>query len=241
MNPMLAADPPAVVQPDQSDVIEIVGVRPDQVLKIDRRSYEVQQTPHAEQKDSIQLLRGLPAVTVTPDDQINLLGSGNVTIQIDGRTMTDPNTIQHLRTLHGSDIERIEVITNPSAQYSAEGTGGIINFVLRHKQGEGTSETASAQLSSLGRGDADATAKTKHGKWTYEFEAHGSAGSNGRSTYHKLRSVEATPGGAATVNTEDGSRRLPQAGGSAGAKITYELDARTSVSAKILAGGGWSN
>src|SRR5438552_7906305 len=241
---MFAAEPPAVVQSsptdEQTGVIEIVGTRRDQAQKIDRRTYRVKDNPHSAQAYSLQLLRGLPAVTVTPDDQIQLLGSGNVAIWIDGRPYQG-NATQYLRTLHGSDIERIEVITNPSAQYSAEGAGGIINFVLRHKQGEGTSETASAQLSSLGRGDADATAKTKHGKWTYEFEAHGSAGSNGRSTYHKLRSVEATPGGAATVNTEDGSRRLPQAGGSAGAKITYELDARTSVSAKILAGGGWSN
>src|SRR5205823_2851067 len=188
--------------------------------------------------DAIQLLRGLPAVTISPDDEINLLGSGNVSIYIDGRPYQG-NARQYLRTLHGSDVERIEIITNPSAQYSAEGTGGIINFVLRHKQGEGTSGTASAQLSSIGRGNADATVKTKHGKWTYEFEAHGFAGSNGRSTYHKLRSVEATPGGTATVNTEDGSRRLPQVGGTAGAKVTYELDARTSMSAKILAGGGW--
>src|SRR5436305_12097267 len=192
---MFSADPPAIAAPvapaDQPDVIEVVGTRRDQALKIDRRTYRVQQTPHSEQKDAIQLVRGLPAVTISPDDDINLLGSGNVTIFVDGRKYAgDPK--QYLRTLHGSDIERIEIITNPSAQYSAEGTGGIINFVLRHKSGEGTSGTASAQLSSLGRGDADATVKTKHGKWTYEFEAHGSAGSNGRSTYHKLRSVEAT-------------------------------------------------
>src|SRR5581483_6567249 len=115
---------PAVVAPapaDQSDVIEIVGSRPDQALKIDRRTYRVQQNAHTEQKDSVQLLRGLPAVTITPDDQIQLLGASNVTIQIDGRTLTDPDTIAFLRTRHGSDIERIEVITNPSAQYAAQG------------------------------------------------------------------------------------------------------------------------
>src|SRR5947209_11597615 len=171
---MLAADPPAVVQPsqtsDQSDVIEVVGTRRDQALKIDRRTYQVQQTPHSEQKDAIQLLRGLPAVTISPDDEINLLGSGNVSIYIDGRPYQG-NARQYLRTLHGSDVERIEIITNPSAQYSAQGTGGIINFVLRKKQGDGVSGTASAQLSSSGRGDVDSLVKTKHGKWTYELAA----------------------------------------------------------------------
>src|SRR3982751_5612821 len=121
---MFAADQPAIVQPsqtsDQPDVIEVVGTRRDQALKIDRRTYQVQQTPHSEQKDAIQLLRGLPAVTISPDDEINLLGSGNVSIYVDGRPYQG-NATQYLRTLHGSDIERIEIITNPSAQYSAQG------------------------------------------------------------------------------------------------------------------------
>jgi outer membrane receptor protein involved in Fe transport len=153
---MFAADPPAIVQPsetsDQPDVIEVVGTRRDQALKIDRRTYQVQQNPHSAQKDSVQLLRGLPAITVTPDDQILLLGSGNAKIFVDGRPLSDPDALAYLRTLHGSDLERIEVITNPSAQYSGEGTGGIINFVLRKKQGQGVSGNASAELSRLGHG-----------------------------------------------------------------------------------------
>lgn len=52
----------------------MVGVRADQSLKIDRRTYQVNQTPHSQQKNAIQLLRGLPAVTISADDQINLLG-----------------------------------------------------------------------------------------------------------------------------------------------------------------------
>src|SRR5438477_7856238 len=121
---MLPPDPPGIVQPgqsdEQSDVIEIIGTRANQALKIDRRTYGVQQNPHSAQKDAVQLLRGLPAVTITPDDDIMLLGAGDAKIFIDGRPYSG-NSRQYLRTLHGSDIERIEIITNPSAQYSAEG------------------------------------------------------------------------------------------------------------------------
>src|SRR5437763_11736775 len=181
---MVASAPPAIVQPstanDQSDVIEVVGTRRDQALKIDRRTYQVQQTPHSEQKNAIQLLRGLPAVTISPDDEINLLGSGNVSIYIDGRPYQG-NARQYLRTLHGSDVERIEIITNPSAQYSAHGTGGIINFVLRKKQGDGVSGNASAELSTPVHGYVDAIVKTKHGKWTYELHAGGRIGTSTRS------------------------------------------------------------
>ncbi|MFL6765712.1 MAG: TonB-dependent receptor domain-containing protein [Sphingomicrobium sp.] len=235
---MSATDPPAIVQPstanDQSDVIEVVGIRRDQVLKIDRRTFEVQQNPHTAQKDSVQLLRGLPAVTVTPDDQVLLLGSAGVTIQVDGRTVTDPDRIAFLRTLHGSDIERIEVITNPSAQYGAQGTGGIINFVLRKKQGEGISGNASAELTSLGHGYVDGTRKLKHGKWTYEIHTGGRFGTASRSTYHKLRSVEELPGGTPTINTERGGAPSRGSEVEGSAKISYEADPRTSVSALIL-------
>src|SRR5436305_15227605 len=102
---MLAADPPAVVQSQPADnqtgVIEVVGTRSDQAQKIDRRTYRVKDNPHSAQADSIQLLRGLPAVTVTPDDEIKLLGSGNVTIYVDGRPYRE-NATQYLKTLTGS-------------------------------------------------------------------------------------------------------------------------------------------
>jgi outer membrane receptor protein involved in Fe transport len=235
---MFAADQPAVVAPaeapDQSDVIEVVGTRSDQALKIDRRTYRVQQNPHTAQKDSVQLLRGLPAVTITPDDTIMLLGAPNVTIQIDGRPVSNPDTIAYLRTLHGSDIERIEIITNPSAQYSALGTGGIINFVLRKKQDEGVSGNASSEITSLGHANFDSRLKYKSGKWAYELGAGGRAGTQSRSTYRKLRSVEAAPGEEPTVNSEKGGGPSRGTEGQADAKITYELDPKTSISAKIL-------
>ncbi len=238
---MFAYDPPAVTHPapasDQQDVIEVVGTRADQALKIDRRTYQVKQTPHSQQKDAIQLMRGLPAVTISPDDQINLLGAGNVKILIDGRPYSGDAT-QYLRTLHGTDIDRIEIVTNPSAQYSAEGTGGIINIVLRKKQGEGISGTASAEVSNFGRGEFNSTTKYKHGKWTYEIATHGLAGKQGHSTYHKLRSIEVTPGGPSTINTESGGGRAHEWRGDISAKLTYEIDSRTSLSGKIWGGGG---
>jgi outer membrane receptor for ferrienterochelin and colicin len=232
---MFAADPPAAVvqaEPtDQSDVIEVIGQRADQALKIDRRTYQVQQTPHSQQMDAVQLLRGLPAVTVSPDDDISLLGSSNVRIFVDGRPYQG-NATQYLRTLHGGDIERIEIITNPSAQYAAEGTGGIINFVLRKKEGEGVSGTLSGELSTPRNGTADASIKYKHGHWTYELSGAVDHGVR-RSTYHKRRSVEERPGGPATINTEDGGGPSRDTSGYASGKVSYEIDPKTSVSAKV--------
>jgi outer membrane receptor for ferrienterochelin and colicin len=234
---VFASDPPPpMVAPqqadNQSDVIEIVGTRLNQTLKIDRRTYQVRQTPNSAQKDAYQLLRGVPAVTISPDDRIMLLGAPNVTVQIDGRaTHTD------LHNLRGGDIESIEVITNPSAQYSAEGTGGIVNIVLRKKQAEGVSGTASAEGSTLGRLDANGSVKVKRGKWTYQLETAGTVGRGSRSTYHKLRTVEQIQDGPETINSEDGEASTRDASGMVHGKLTYEIDARTSIVAEAYGGG----
>jgi outer membrane receptor for ferrienterochelin and colicin len=229
-----ASQPPAIAalqSADDQDVIEIVGRRADQTLKIDRRTYQVQQTQHSQQKDAIQLLRGLPAVTVSPDDTISLLGTSDVRIFVDGRPYQGDAT-QYLRTLHGGDVERIEVITNPSAQYSAEGTGGIINFVLRKKQGDGLSGNVSSEAARPSGGKANGSLKYKDGQWTYELSG-GVETRDSRSTYHKRRSVEQTPGGAATINTEDGGGPSRSSGGFASGKIGYDIEPKTTLSAKI--------
>lgn len=237
---MIVLDAPIVVQAapieDQSDVIEVIGTQADQTLKIDRRTYRVQQTPHSAQKNAVQLLRGLPAVIITPEDQILLLGASNAKIFVNGRPYPG-DAKQYLRGLHGSEIDRIEVITNPSAQFSAEGTAGIINFILRKTQ-EGTSGNVSLEASSYGRLDFDSTLKFKRDKWAYEIQAGGNVGAMVRSSYHRRRSVEAILGGQATINDEDGESVYNGTVGRLSGKITYDLDRRTSISAKVGGGGG---
>lgn len=229
---MFVADPPAAAVSSQPDVVEVVGTRRDEALKIDRRTYRVQQTPHSEQKDAIQLLRSVPSVTISPDDSIALLGNGNVRIFVDGRPyLGDP--AQYLRTLHGSDVERIEIITNPSAQYSAEGTGGIINFVLRKKQGDGASGTVSAEVATPRGVRSDASVKIKNGKWTLELAGAAESGRS-RSTYRKLRSVEDSVGGPATINLETGGGPSDQTSGYGSGKITYDIDPKTSISVNVI-------
>lgn len=230
---MFIAAQPAVAAEQQSDVIEIVGTRSDQTQKIDRRTYRVQQNPHSAQKDSLDLLRGLPAVTVSPNDELMLLGNAGVSIYVDGRPYQG-DAKQYLKSLHGSDIERIEIITNPSAEYSAQGTAGIINFVLRTKRDNGLSGSASTEISRLGHSGLDASAKIKNGKWTYELEAHASNGESSRSSFWKRRSIEEQPGGVATTNTENGHHSLRETSGELAGKITYALDSRTSIQLSLM-------
>ena len=241
---MQAVEPPVIVAPAPADdesagVVEVVGTRPDQVQKIDRRTYRVKENAMSAQSDGLQLIRGLPAVIITPDDQILLLGAAGVRIFVDDRpTNSDP--IAYLRTLHGSDIERIEIITNPSAQYSAEGTGGIINFILRKKQDDGLSGSISVLGSSMGNLGPSATIKKKKGKWTYELQVQGRVGRFDRERYHKLRTVSLDPDDDPTINTEDGRGSVDVASIFTNLKITRDLNERSSVTAEFWGGGSGS-
>lgn len=233
---MPVSDPPPIIAPQpadrQTDVVEIVGRRAGDVLKTDRRTYQVRQTPNSAQKDVYQLLRGIPAVTLSPDSQIQLLGAAGVTLQIDGRT-TQPDL---LRSLHGIDIERIEVITNPSAQYSAQGSGGIINIVLRKKASDGISGTVDIAGSTLGRAEANAAIKIKRGKWTYEIETTDKGGAQTRSRYDNVRRVEPFQDGPATGSRQQGRIAIYDNRGSVHGKVSYDASPATNIVAEAYTG-----
>lgn len=232
---MVAEPPPAIVTPADDDrIIEVVGTRSDQSQKIDRRTYRVKDNAQASQSDTLQLLRGLPAVVITPDDQILLLGSGSVTVLVDERPVQGDVT-QYLRTLRGSDIERIEVITNPSAQYAAQGSGGIINIVLRRNRADGVTGSASLLASSQGRGEGSATVKAKRGKWSVEVQAQATVGRFAPTKIRTLRTVE-QPGGSTSINSATSDRSSRFANVYLSGKASYDLNPRTTLS--LTATGG---
>lgn len=232
---MQAEAPPAIVSPaDEGAIIEVVGTRSDQAQKIDRRTYRVKDNAQAAQSDTLQLLRGLPAIVITSDDEILLLGSGGVTVLVDERPIQG-DTTQYLRTLRGSDIERIEVITNPSAQYTAQGSGGIINIVLRRKRADGVNGSASLLGSSHGRVEGSATIKAKRGKWGFEAQAQSSAGNYGVSKFRTLRTVD-QPDGTTIINSANGKSTSRGKSVFLSGKVSYDIDPKTSMS--LSAAGG---
>jgi len=122
-----------------SDVV-IESVRPGVARRIDRTSYDIRDDPQAKAAALIDILGKLPSVSVGADGKVRLLGAGGVTVQFDGKPVQGVDV--KLNTLTGADVERIEVITNPSSQFAAQGTGGIINIITRKRQRPGWSGQA---------------------------------------------------------------------------------------------------
>jgi outer membrane receptor protein involved in Fe transport len=116
---------------------------------IDRKVYNVGQDIQSATGSASDLLQNVPSVDVDIDGNVSLRGNDNVLILVNGKTstlMNSANRGMELEQMPADAIERIEVITNPSAKYKPDGTAGIINIILKktHEPGYSGSIRVSA-------------------------------------------------------------------------------------------------
>jgi outer membrane receptor protein involved in Fe transport len=121
------------------DEVVVTAERAVMELGLDRKVFNVEKSIAAAGGSAEDLLRQLPSISVDLEGNISLRGSGNVRFLINGRPSglvgSDPAT--YLKSLSATNIERIEVITNPGAAYDPDGTAGLINIVLKNKRDDG--------------------------------------------------------------------------------------------------------
>lgn len=129
------------LEPDVAQLKEVVLVADVSTVefKLDKRVYNVGQDMTVKGGTISDVLDNVPSVTVDPDGTIALRGNENVKILIDGRPsgLAGINVADALKLLPADSVEKVEVITNPSARYDAEGGGGIINIVLKKGKAQG--------------------------------------------------------------------------------------------------------
>ncbi|KJS05865.1 MAG: hypothetical protein VR77_07040 [Flavobacteriales bacterium BRH_c54] len=121
------------------DEFEVVEEKKLMEMDLDKRVFNVDKDITNQGADATEVLNSVPSVDVDIDGNVSLRGSGNVRILINGKPsgMTGMSTSQALKQLQGNQIEKIEVITNPSSRYDAEGEVGIINIILKKDKREG--------------------------------------------------------------------------------------------------------
>lgn len=131
---------------------------------IDRETYFVRDTPLAQTKSAVEVIQNLPSVSVDGSGQLRLLGNRSVKVLIDGRDV--PNAQAVLANLQASQIARVEVMTNPSAQYSAYGSAGIINIILRRKFADGLGGSGSVTTGNSAHVATKLSPTWSGGKWS---------------------------------------------------------------------------
>ncbi|MEP7323105.1 MAG: outer membrane beta-barrel family protein [Saprospiraceae bacterium] len=130
----------------QLNGVEVIYNKPLVEASGDKTIVHVEGTVNAIGQDAIELLRKSPGVMVDKDDNIVFSGKTGVQIYIDGRVMplTGKDLSDYLRTIQSSQIENIELISNPSAKYEAAGNAGIINIRLKKNKNFGMNGTFNA-------------------------------------------------------------------------------------------------
>lgn len=121
------------------EAAEIVEQRSTLEMMIDRKVFRVGDDLNSAGSNATELLRNVPSIDVDIDGNLSLRGSGNVTILIDGRPsgMTGSATQNLLEQIPASSIDRVEIITSPTAKYDPEGVAGILNIILKKDKLEG--------------------------------------------------------------------------------------------------------
>jgi len=128
--------------PDNAKELEVAKVSANKKIletSFDKKVYNISEDLTARNGSVNDVLNNIPSVEVDQDGKITLRGDGNVTILIDGRpsVMSGNSAKSFLDALPANMVERIELVTNPSAKYDPDGTSGIINIVLKKNKLKG--------------------------------------------------------------------------------------------------------
>lgn len=133
--------------------VTVTAQKPLVTVEVDKISYSLEDDPEAKTNNALEMFRKVPMVTVDGEDKIQLKGSSNYKIYMNGKPsnlLSGENASDVLKSMPASSIKNIEVITDPGSKYDAEGVGGIINIITAKNALQGYTGTVRANASSLG-------------------------------------------------------------------------------------------
>lgn len=121
------------------DEVEIIAEKSTVEIKLDKKIYNVGKDMTVKGGNASDVLDNVPSVTVDVEGNVSLRGNESVRILVDGKPsgLVGLSSTDALRQLPAEAIQKVEVITSPSARYDAEGTAGIINIILRKSKATG--------------------------------------------------------------------------------------------------------
>jgi len=198
------AETPAAKQSPKENTKETVTVaaqRPSVQVLPDRTVYSLEKNIQSSSSSLSDVLRNLPSVDVDIQGNVSLRGDANVTILVDGKKspLLAGNRADALQQIPASMVERIEVITNPSAEFRAEGSAGIINIILKKDKELVSSGIVRVNLGSEGRANGSFS-----GNWNLgSIHLHGGYGER-RDGQRYTSSTERSDGSASLSQTQSG-------------------------------------
>jgi len=184
---------------------------------IDRKIYNVGKDIQATSGSVSDLLQNIPAVQVDIDGNLSLRGESSVQVLIDGKSsalMGSTNRADVLAQLPADSIERVEVITNPSAMYKPDGAGGIINIVLKKKRNPGLTGSVKVTVGNKRRWGSSLRGSYNPGKYNFSWDLGLRQDDRIRIATDKRTSIDSKTGTTTVTqtNTTEHSRPLSRLG-----------------------------
>lgn len=234
-----APTPPPTAQPRPAasdttvEGVTVTGRRPDFTSGIDRRSYSVAGDLQATTGSIADVLRNVPQVEVDVQGNVSLRGDPNVTVLIDGRpsgAFQGEGRGDALQNLPADQIERVEVMTNPSAALRPDGSGGVINLVTKRNRRPGRYATVRGSLGTGGRGNLGVSGAYSSEKLTLSGDAgYRKIGSESEFTVEREQRV----GDRFVGSRQDGTTENDGDIVIARLSAEYNLDAASRISAEL--------
>jgi len=146
--------------------LAVTASKPLVKADLDKIVYDMKSDPEAKSNTVLEMLKKVPLVTVDGDENIQVKGSSNFKIYMNGKpsNMITNNPAQVLKSIPASSIKNIEVITEPGAKYDAEGLGGIINIITERSL-SGLTGSVRAGIDSRGGNNGGLYISSKKGKF----------------------------------------------------------------------------
>jgi outer membrane receptor protein involved in Fe transport len=162
----ITTEPPAGAVPS----VTVSAERPTN--RIDRQVYDVKSDAASSNSSAAEALNNVPSVNVDPDGSLTLRGSSNVQVYVDGKPsamMQGDNRGPSLQSIPAEDLESVEVINNPGAQFGNEGGGGpIINLVMKRSRRPGGFGVLNANVGTEGRYNSALSGTYNEGLWGFQ-------------------------------------------------------------------------
>jgi outer membrane receptor protein involved in Fe transport len=206
--------------------VVVSAERAQMQLSVDKKVFNVERNITATGGTAADVLQNIPSVSVDPDGNVQLRGKGNVTVLIDGKpaTLLGGDVASALQSLPAASIDNVEVMTNPSAKYDAQGMTGILNIVTKKDRKFGFNGNVSVGAGTRDKYNGSLGLNLRNEKWNFFLNSNFKINRNYHITETRGRN-EAT--GTSFTSLEDNVRMFSGFFNTIGAE--YSIDDKNTI------------
>jgi len=216
---------------NQLKEVSVSAVKPLMTQEVDRISYNVAADPEGKSITALDMMRKVPLLTVDASDNIQLKGSGNYKILVNGKesALLAKNPSDVLRSMPATNILKIEVITTPPAKYDAEGLAGIINIITVKNADQGYNIGFNARYNSVWGPGLNLNTTIKEGKFGFSGYAGEGQQNKASNPYSNTQTFFANQSVLSQAGTSVYSGNYKYFSG----EFSYEIDTLNLITASI--------